>query len=84
MPVALASPFTWSRGILRIFTLVIVGIFFGVACYQMFSARCPRCKARVLLALGTLGVRVAIPRWYMSCPSCGLSFDTQCDATQKV
>jgi hypothetical protein len=82
MPLALASPFVWLRGNLRVFALVIVAVFLAIGYFLMFSARCPRCKTRLLVALGTFGVRLRIPRWYTSCPSCGLSFDTQCDESE--
>jgi hypothetical protein len=84
MPVALASPFIWPHGRLRVFALVIVAIALAIGYRLMFSARCPRCRTRLLLALGTFGVRLRIPPWYTSCPSCGLSFDTQCAGTQQV
>jgi len=84
VPVALVSLFVSLHGSVRVFTLVIIAIVFAIGYYQMFSARCPHCKTRVLLALGTFGVRLTMPSWFTSCPACGISFDTRCDATQKV
>jgi uncharacterized membrane protein YfcA len=83
-PVALVSLFLSLHGNVRVFTLVIIALLLAMGFYQMFSARCPRCKTRLLLALGEYGVRLAIPSWFKSCPSCGLSFDTRCDRTQQV
>jgi len=84
VPISLVSLFFAAHRSIRLFALLAVGILFAVAYYQMFSARCPRCKTRLLLALGTFGVRLGIPQWFTSCPSCGLSFDTQRDAPQTV
>jgi hypothetical protein len=53
---------------------IVAVILITAGWYQMFSARCPRCKMRLLL-LG-FAFRFSIPSWFNSCPSCGLSFDT--------
>ena len=84
MPVAFSTPFVWLHHGLRIAMLVIVGISLAIGYYLMLGPRCPRCRTRLLLALGSFGVRLWIPQWYTSCPSCGLSFDTQYDAAEKV
>jgi hypothetical protein len=81
---ALVSLFISRHGNVRVFMLVIVGILFALAYYQMLSARRPRCKTHLLLALGTFGVRLGIPLWFTSCPSCWLSFDAKRDVTQTV
>jgi len=76
VPVALATLFLYAHARIRVLGLLALIIFFAISYYMTFSARCPRCKTRLLLALGTFGIRLAIPSWFASCPSCGLSFDS--------
>jgi hypothetical protein len=63
--------------------LVVCVILFVFAYYHMFIPRCPRCRTRLLYALASFGIHLRLPRWYRSCPSCGLSFDTQRDSTPR-
>ena len=79
--VAIVLAFAWRHQpiSIRIILLVIWGILYGIAYYYHFGARCPHCHTRLLFALMSFGVRLRIPSWYTSCPSCGLSFDVQRD-----
>ena len=47
------------------------------------AARCPRCKTRLLLGVAN-GMRLKIPSWFNTCPTCGLSFDAQLDGEEKA
>ena len=60
--------------------MVITVIFDVLALYHTVRGRCPRCGTAIMFALGGFGVRLSLPKWFNSCPSCGLSFDTQRDA----
>jgi len=79
IPVGLATILLYTHANIRVFTLLLLLILVAISYYMTFSARCPRCKTRLLLALGAFGFRLAIPSWFASCPSCGLSFDTARD-----
>ncbi len=79
IPFSLVSVFGSAHRNIRLLALLTLGILFAIAYYQTFSARCLRCKTCVLFAAGSFGVRLAIPSWFRSCPSCGLSFDTPHD-----
>jgi hypothetical protein len=70
------------HGYIRIVGLVIAGVFYLVALYHTYSARCPRCRTMLLVAEATFGIHLAIPKWFDHCPSCGLSFDTQLAASR--
>jgi hypothetical protein len=63
--------------------LVITVVCFANNIYHNFTARCPRCRTRLLLCVAINGLLLKIPSWFNSCPSCGMSFDTQLDATQR-
>jgi len=76
VPVALATLLISAHAHIRVLGLLALIILCAISYYMMFSARCPRCKTRLLLALGGFGIRLAIPSWFGSCPSCGLSFDS--------
>jgi len=60
--------------------VVITLILIVLALYHTVRGRCPRCRTAILFALGSFGVRLSLPKWLNSCPSCGLSFDAQRDA----
>jgi hypothetical protein len=64
------------RGVFRI-ALIVCVVLYGFAYYHMFSPRCPRCRTRLLFALGSFGIHLRLPEWYRSCPSCGVPFDAQ-------
>src|SRR5262249_39400981 len=67
--------FVWHYQRIRIIPIAISAVLYIIAYYYHFSARCPRCDTRLLFALASFGVRLRLPAWYKTCPSCGLSFD---------
>jgi hypothetical protein len=82
-PASITAAFVWRYEYLRIVALVICGCCMVIAYYYHFSARCPRCRTRLLLALASFGIYRRLPEWYKSCPSCGLSFDAQRDGSNR-
>ena len=92
-----ATLFCWAgtaAGIVAVFSaghryaltiaLVVGAVLYALAYYYTFSARCGRCHTQLLFELGSFGIRLRLPIWYQSCPSCGLSFDAQRDEHAKA
>jgi len=83
IPPAIVALFAASHPILRKTALLVAGICAASDTYHHFAARCPRCKTRLLLGVAN-GMRLKIPSWFNTCPTCGLSFDTQLDGEEKA
>jgi hypothetical protein len=83
VPFGIIAVVTGAHGYIGVPALLIAGAFYVVALYHTYSARCPRCRTALLVAEATFGIHLAVPRWFKSCPSCGLSFDTPLDAPQR-
>jgi len=79
---AVVALFATAHPTLRNVALVVTGICAASNFYHNFAARCPRCRTRLLFCVAINGLLLKIPSWFNSCPTCGLSFDTQFDATQ--
>jgi hypothetical protein len=73
-----------ARGYGRVPLFIVAGVFYIIALYHTYSARCPRCRTMLLAAEATFGIHLAIPQWFNHCPTCGLSFDTCLAATPQV
>jgi len=82
IPPAIVAVFASARAV-EYAALVVTGIFAASNLYHNFSARCPRCRTRLLLCVAINGLLLRIPSWFRSCPSCGLSFDMQFEAPQR-
>jgi len=78
IPPATAALFAASHPILRNTALLVAGICAASDIYHKFAARCPRCRTRLLLGVAN-GLHLKIPSRFNTCPTCGLSFDTQLD-----
>jgi hypothetical protein len=83
VPFAVLAVVAAAHSAIQHVALVITAICFASNIYYNFAARCPRCRTRLLLCVSINGVLLKIPSWFNSCPSCGLSFDTQLDAPQR-
>jgi len=83
IPPAAVALFATSHPILRNTALLVAGICAASNIYHNFAARCPRCRTRLLLCVAINGVLLKILSWFNSCPTCGLSFDTQLDGEQR-
>jgi hypothetical protein len=77
VPFGLVVVVTQAHGSIGHAVLAICLGFSVVALYYTFTARCPHCRTGLLFNLITFGVRLWIPAWFNSCPTCGFSFDTQ-------
>ncbi len=83
IPPAIVALFAISHPILRNTALLVGGGCVASDIYHHFAARCPRCRTRLLLGVAN-GMRLKIPSRFNSCPTCGLSFDTQLDGEEKA
>jgi hypothetical protein len=83
IPPALVAVFASGHAFLQRGALLGVGVCAISNLYQTFSARCPRCRTRLLSVVAINGLLLRIPSWFNSCPSCGLSFDTPLNAPQR-
>jgi hypothetical protein len=83
IPPALVALFATAHPAIRSVALVVAGVCFASNLYHNFSARCPRCRTGLLLIVSINGILLKIPSWFNACPTCGLSFDTQLDASQR-
>ena len=83
LPFSIVAIVTQAHGYIGAATLTISVACYLIALYCVFSARCPRCRTRLLRLLATFGIRLWIPAWFTYCPNCGLSFDTQLDSSPR-
>jgi hypothetical protein len=54
----------------------------GSMLYQFYGIRCPSCHGLIGVTLHTNPF--GVPRGYSFCPYCGISLDTEVDATRKA
>jgi hypothetical protein len=66
-----------------VITFVGFGLFGGSMLYQLYGIRCPSCRGLIGVTLG-YGNPFSLPAGYLFCPYCGVSLDTDIDATQQV
>ena len=83
VPPALVALFTSGHPAVQYPALAVTAICAASNLYHNWAARCPRCRTRLLLCVSINGLLLKIPSWFNSCPSCGLSFDAQLDASQR-
>ena len=67
---------TQAHGYIGVTALIITTDFHVIVPYYLFSVRCLRHRTSLLLGLSHFRVRLWIPAWFKSLPTCGLSFDT--------